>query len=71
MLAAFDGDVFELFGFTGGQHEFCSRSGEGFRGQSAEGARCAGDDRDFASHVEKRERVGVASVTGSLPADRG
>ena len=66
-LSAFDAYLFKLFCLTGCQYEFSSRTGEDFRGQSTERARCAGDDRDFPSHVEERRRIRVSLGHGFTP----
>ena len=55
-LLAFGGDLLQLGGIAGRKHDIGAGAGEHLRGQRAERAGRAGDDRGLAADIEQRER---------------
>ncbi len=54
---AFGGDLLQFVGIAGRKHDIGAGAGQHLRGERAERARRAGDDRGLAADVEQRERV--------------
>ena len=66
-LAALGGDLGELFRLAGRQHELRAGGGQCFRGDGAECAGSAGDDRDLSFDRKEGERVGGSFGHGFTP----